>query len=82
MDSRPGVLSAGAAAARLLQPIDEPVTLVDCGSGSTRALFFKDDGLSHVSWEKSTWRGTPQTFLLATFKLLKGVSILLGDELD
>eukprot|EP00438_Fugacium_kawagutii_P001656 Skav236327 [mRNA] locus=scaffold97:208581:210623:- [translate_table: standard] len=31
----------------LLRPIEnEPVTLVDCGSGSTRALFFKDDGLS------------------------------------
>ena len=41
----------------LVQPIDEPVTLVDCGSGSTRALFFTDDGLSHVSWEKSDWRG-------------------------
>ena len=40
----------------LVQP-DEPVTLVDCGSGSTRALFYRDDGMSHVSWEKSTWRG-------------------------
>ena len=35
----------------------EKISLVDCGSGSTRALFFQDDGKSHVSWEKSSWRG-------------------------
>ena len=34
-----------------------PIALVDCGSGSTRALFFQDDGKSHVTWEKSAWRG-------------------------
>ena len=38
----------------------EKITLVDCGSGSTRALFFQDDGKSHVSWEKSSWRGAHQ----------------------
>ncbi|CAJ1403132.1 unnamed protein product [Effrenium voratum] len=37
----------------------EPTVLVDCGSGSTRALYFQDDGRSHVAWEKSEWRGEP-----------------------
>ena len=61
----------------LVQPIDEPVTLVDCGSGSTRALFFKDDGLSHVSWEKSNWRGwTVANFTLVLPCILWGEKIL------
>lgn len=34
-----------------------PVTVVDCGSGSTRAISFTDDGVLPLSWEKSSWRG-------------------------
>ena len=43
-------------------PRESPIALVDCGSGSTRALFFQDDGKSHVSWEKSAWRGSERFF--------------------
>mmetsp|Transcript_26538 Transcript_26538/g.47964 ORF Transcript_26538/g.47964 Transcript_26538/m.47964 type:complete len:419 (+) Transcript_26538:63-1319(+) len=31
-------------------------TVVDCGSGSTRAISFQDD-FTGLSWEKSVWRG-------------------------
>lgn len=65
----------------LVQPIDEPVTLVDCGSGSTRALFFTDDGLSHVSWEKSDWRGDPLAVALGDDLKLESLLRLLENEL-
>ena len=64
----------------LVQP-DEPVTLVDCGSGSTRALFYRDDGMSHVSWEKSTWRGDPLAVALGDDLKLESLLSLLKREL-
>jgi len=57
------------------------VTLVDCGSGSTRALFFRDDGKSHVCWEKSTWRGEALATALQDELRLENLLRLLQQEL-
>eukprot|EP00913_Durusdinium_trenchii_P033209 g31089.t1 len=73
--------------AHLLPPVlvpfadAEPSTLVDCGSGSTRALSFKDDGKSHVSWEKSAWRGEPLAIALQDDQKLQSLLDLLCKEL-
>jgi len=59
----------------------EKITLVDCGSGSTRALFFQDDGKSHVSWEKSSWRGEALASALQDELRLENLLRLLEQEL-
>lgn len=83
-----GVLSAAAARPRRLRDfarppllLREPVALVDCGSGSTRALFFQDDGHSHVRASKSRWRGDPLAVALRDDLKLDGLLRLLKQEL-
>ncbi|CAE6940506.1 PYK [Symbiodinium sp. CCMP2456] len=65
----------------LLLRHSEKITLVDCGSGSTRALFFQDDGKSHVSWEKSSWRGEALASALQDELRLENLLRLLEQEL-
>ena len=73
----------GAAQPLRLRPLllREPVTLVDCGSGSTRALFFTDDGRSHVRASKSHWRGDPLAVALRDDLRLESLLRLLKQEL-
>lgn len=68
-----------AQAAQLLLTEAELITVIDCGSGSTRAISFKDDG-GRLSWEKSSWRGDPLAKALQDELRLEKLLCLLAEH--
>jgi len=71
-------------------PVSKPaqITVVDCGSGSTRAICFTEDaelpGVASspvVSREKSSWRGDALAFALQDEVRMQGLVGLLAEQL-
>lgn len=77
-DPKDAVLDMLPSTRRLLTEA-ESITVVDCGSGSTRAISFKEDG-GQLSWEKSSWRGDPLASALQDELRLESLLCLLGRQ--